>query len=66
MIGWTRPEYWVVRSALLSTVNHPVNYSSLILLMSASLCRANLEQRGKRIRPRNTAVRVHRELVEDA
>jgi membrane protein len=43
-----------------------VNYSSLILLIGASICRANLEQRGGRIRPRNTAVRVHRELVEDA
>ena len=43
-----------------------VNYSSLILLIGASICRANLEQRGRRIRPRNTAVRVHRELVEDA
>ncbi|NKI35769.1 YihY/virulence factor BrkB family protein [Wenzhouxiangella sp. XN79A] len=43
-----------------------VNYSSLILLIGASICRARLEQRGHRIRPRNTAVRVHRELLEDA
>jgi membrane protein len=43
-----------------------VNYSSLILLIGASICRANLELRGGNIRPRNTAVRVHRELVEDA
>jgi len=42
-----------------------VNYSSLILLIGASICRANLEARGRSIRPRNTAVRVHRELVED-
>jgi membrane protein len=43
-----------------------VNYSSLILLIGASICRANLELRGGSIRPRNTAVRVHRELLEDA
>jgi len=43
-----------------------VNYSSLILLIGASICRANLEGRGRTIRPRNTAVRVHRELIEDS
>jgi membrane protein len=43
-----------------------VNYSSLILLYGASICRASLEAAGRAIRPRNTAVRVHRELVEDA
>ena len=43
-----------------------VNYSSLILLIGASICRANVEARGRTLRPRNTAVRVHRELVEDA
>ncbi len=42
-----------------------VNYSSLILLIGASICRAHLEARGKAIRPRKTAIRVHRELVED-
>jgi len=42
-----------------------VNYSSLILLFGASICRAHLEARGKSIQPRNTAVRVHRELVEE-
>lgn len=42
-----------------------VNYSSLILLFGASLTRAHLEARGKPVRPRNTAVRVHRELVEE-
>ncbi|MBY6203800.1 YihY/virulence factor BrkB family protein [Halomonas denitrificans] len=42
-----------------------VNYSSLILLIGASICRAHLEARGRTIRPRNTAVRVHRELIED-
>jgi len=42
-----------------------VNYSSLILLIGASVCRANLETHGRPIRPRNTAVRVYRELVED-
>jgi len=43
-----------------------VNYSSLILLFGASICRAHLEARGKSIQPRNTAVRVHRELIEDS
>ncbi|NBB92330.1 MAG: YihY family inner membrane protein [Gammaproteobacteria bacterium] len=42
-----------------------VNYSSLILLFGASICRAHLQAKGRRIRPRNTAVRVHRELLED-
>jgi membrane protein len=41
-----------------------VNYSSLILLFGAAITRAHLEARGKPIRPRNTAVCVHRELVE--
>jgi membrane protein len=43
-----------------------VNYSSLILLFGASLTRAHLEARGKSIRPRKTAVVVHRELIEDS
>lgn len=42
-----------------------VNYSSLILLFGASFTRAQFEARGNTIRPRNGAVRVHRELVED-
>lgn len=42
-----------------------VNYSSLILLFGASFTRAQFEARGNRVRPRNGAVRVHRELVED-
>lgn len=42
-----------------------VNYSSLILLFGASICRAHLEAGDRMIYPRNTAVRVHRELVED-
>lgn len=42
-----------------------VNYSSLILLFGAATTRAHVEARGVRIRPRNTAVCVHRELVED-
>lgn len=43
-----------------------VNYSSLILLFGASICRSRLEADGRPIRPRNTAVRVHRELIEDS
>jgi len=43
-----------------------VNYSSLILLFGASICRARLEADELPIRPRNTAVRVHRELIEDS
>lgn len=42
-----------------------VNYSSLILLFGASFTRAQFEARGNSIRPRNGAVRVHRELIED-
>jgi len=42
-----------------------VNYSSLILLFGASFTRAQFEARGNTIRPRNGAVRVHRELVEE-
>ncbi|MEM1081594.1 MAG: YihY/virulence factor BrkB family protein [Pseudomonadota bacterium] len=42
-----------------------VNYSSLILLLGASICRAHLEARGIPIQPRNTAVRVHRALIEE-
>lgn len=42
-----------------------VNYSSLILLFGASFTRAQFEARGNTIQPRNGAVRVHRELVED-
>ncbi|MFO7763054.1 MAG: YihY/virulence factor BrkB family protein [Wenzhouxiangellaceae bacterium] len=41
-----------------------VNYSSLILLFGAAFTRAQFEARGRRIQPRNGAVRVHRELVE--
>lgn len=43
-----------------------VNYSSLILLFGAAFTRAQLEARGGTIRPKNTAVRVHRELLEDS
>ena len=42
-----------------------VNYSSLILLFGAAITRAHCEARGRRVVPRNTAVAVHRELVED-
>ncbi len=42
-----------------------VNYSSLILLFGAAFTRAQREARGGEIRPRNTAVRVHTELVEE-
>ncbi|QOC23559.1 YihY/virulence factor BrkB family protein [Wenzhouxiangella sp. AB-CW3] len=42
-----------------------VNYSSLILLYGASITRAHLEARGKRIQPGATAVCVHRELIEE-
>jgi len=43
-----------------------VNYSSLILLFGAAFTRANLEARGRSVRPRSTAVCVHRELIEEA
>lgn len=43
-----------------------VNYSSLILLLGAAFTRANVQARGLVVRPRATAVCVHRELVEEA
>jgi membrane protein len=43
-----------------------VNYSSLILLFGAAFTRANAQARGLVVRPRTTAIRVHRELVEDS
>jgi membrane protein len=42
-----------------------VNYSSLILLFGAAFTRAYRESRGLSIRPRNSAVLVHTELVEE-
>ncbi|MEM9301116.1 MAG: YihY/virulence factor BrkB family protein [Pseudomonadota bacterium] len=42
-----------------------VNYSSLILLFGAAWTRAQLEARGKPIRPRSVAVRVRRELLNE-
>lgn len=42
-----------------------VNYSSLILLFGAALTRAHMHARGLPVRPRATAVCVHRQLVED-
>ncbi|MAD77408.1 MAG: ribonuclease BN [Rheinheimera sp.] len=42
-----------------------VNYSSMILLFGASFTRAHLEGRGKPIRPKSTAVRVKRELIDN-
>ena len=42
-----------------------VNYSSLILLFGASFTRAHFEARGGTIKPRNGAVRVHREWVDE-
>jgi hypothetical protein len=43
-----------------------VNYSSLILLFGASITRAHAEARGTVIRTTHTAIRVHRQLIEDA
>lgn len=42
-----------------------VNYSSLILLYGAAFTRAHLVARGLQVRPRNVAVRVRREIVEE-
>lgn len=42
-----------------------VNYSSLILLFGAAFTRAHSEARGRGVQPRATAVRVHRELLEN-
>ena len=42
-----------------------VNYSSMILLFGAAFTRAHLEGRGLPVRPKSTAVRVHRQLLDD-
>lgn len=42
-----------------------VYYSSLILLFGAAITRAHTEARGITIRPSRTAVRVHRQMLED-
>ncbi|ATE60266.1 YihY/virulence factor BrkB family protein [Thauera sinica] len=42
-----------------------VNYSSLILLFGAAFTRANVEAQGRLVRPRMTAIRMHRQLVEE-
>lgn len=42
-----------------------VNYSALILLFGAAVTRAHVEARGVAVRPVNTAVRVHRQLLDD-
>jgi membrane protein len=42
-----------------------VNYSSLILLFGAAFTRAHLQARGRPVRPRATAICVHRQLIED-
>lgn len=43
-----------------------VNYSSMILLFGVAFTRAHLEGRGMPVRPKKTAVCVHRELIDDA
>lgn len=42
-----------------------VNYSSMILLFGAAFTRAHLQSRGLPVRPKSTAVIVHRQLMED-
>ncbi len=42
-----------------------VYYSSLILFLGTALTRVTIEQRGERVRPRSTAVRVHLDILED-
>ena len=42
-----------------------VNYSSLILLYGAAFTKAHLLARGLSVQPRNVAVRVRREIVEE-
>ncbi len=42
-----------------------VNYSALILLFGAAFTRAHVQACGRTVRPRATAVCVHRQLVED-
>ncbi len=42
-----------------------VNYSSMILLFGAAFTRAHLEGRGLTVRPKSTAVVVHRKLIDE-
>jgi membrane protein len=42
-----------------------VYYSSLILFLGTALTRAYIEQRGDRVVPKSTAVRVHLDILED-
>ncbi|WP_231730920.1 YihY/virulence factor BrkB family protein [Lacimicrobium alkaliphilum] len=42
-----------------------VNYSSMILLFGAAFTRAHLEGRGMSVRPKSTAVIVHRQLIDE-
>ncbi len=42
-----------------------VNYSSLILLFGAAFTRAHYQARGRVVRPRASAICVHRQLIED-
>ncbi|WP_345795055.1 YihY/virulence factor BrkB family protein [Thauera sp. JM12B12] len=42
-----------------------VNYSALILLFGAAFTRAHFEAAGRKVRPRATAICVHRQLIED-
>ncbi len=42
-----------------------VNSYSLILLFGAAFTRAHLQARGRAVRPRATAICVHRQLIED-
>lgn len=43
-----------------------VNYSALILLFGAAFTRAHQEARGILVQAESTAIRVHRELVEES
>jgi membrane protein len=42
-----------------------VYYSSLILFLGTALTRVIIEQRGDRVIPKSTAVRVHLDVLED-
>ena len=62
-----RPLYWLLGAGAAAAMGWFTRETvgALILLFGAAVTRADVEGRGRDVIPRNTAVRVHRELVED-
>lgn len=74
VVGQAAISFYLTRTAPASTYGAAgalvvvllwVYYSSLIMFFGASLTRAVIRQRGDRLIPKSTAVRVRREVIED-